>query len=288
MTDLQLFAVEEDGQRPLPVPPHAHTFDDLYDGLPLGVYSVLRTFEHNKFLCLGDHIARMVRSMALLDWDYTLDEGRLRRALHALCTAYPHPEMRVRFDVLAAPAAALGTTSRVLVALMPFTGIPPHYYTEGVQVDFAPTLHRDNPLAKTADFALARRAYSVGTADAYERLLLSDDGRILECTGANFYGVRDGVVITAGSGVLEGVTLQIILKLIAELGIPLRREAIPVAQIDTLDEAALSSASRAIMPIVQIGEQMVGDGRPGPVVQRLLAAYNEFVKREVKTAVQNG
>ena len=41
-----------------------------------------------------------------------------------------------------------------------------------------------------------------------------------------------------------------------------------------LDEAALSSSSRAIVPIVQIGDQLIGDGKPGPIVQKLLDAYN--------------
>lgn len=288
MSEIRLFAVEAEGERPLPVPSGAAGFDDLYNGLPLGVYSVLRTFGHDKFLWLGAHIARLKQSMDLLGWEYELDEARLRRALHNLCTAYPYPEMRVRFDVLAAPATELGSNSRLLVALMPFDGVPPRCYEEGVCVGFAHALHRDNPQAKTADFAIARRAYPVGTAEAYERLLLSDDGRMLECTGANFYAVRNGVVYTAVDEVLEGITLQIILRLIGELGIPLRAEAVPVDEVDTLDEAALSSSSRAIMPVVQIGDRPVGNGRPGPVVQRLLAAYRKFVAREVKTAVANG
>ncbi|MCA9944659.1 MAG: hypothetical protein KC449_14315, partial [Anaerolineales bacterium] len=58
-----------------------------------------------------------------------------------------------------------------------------------------------------------------------------------------------------------------------------------VADIPKLREAALSSASRALLPVVQIGEQLVGNGRPGPICQQLLSAYNDFVAREAKTAI---
>jgi hypothetical protein len=129
------------------------------------------------------------------------------------------------FDVLAAPAVQLGSDSRELIGLTPFTPPPPHYYSEGVGVELAPALARARPLIKTADFAQARQAYPAGQSQAaYEYLLVSADGRILEGTGTNFWAVRDGVVWAAGAGVLEGVTRKIILGLLPELGIPARLE----------------------------------------------------------------
>lgn len=281
---VQLFAVEQDGIRPLPIPDHVTGFDQLYDGLALGVYSAMRTFEHNKFLYLEHHIRRTRDSMTLLGWPDTLDETRLRQGLHKACTQYPLPEARVRFDYLAAPPIHLGTNSRLLIGLMPFTPPPPALYRTGVRVDFAPDLSRQNPLAKTADFAQKRRAYKVG-GEIYEYLLLGAQGEILEGTGTNFYGVLDGVFHTAGTGVLAGITRKIILDLAEKLNIPISLEAVHVAQIPQLSEAALSGSSRALLPVVQIGDQVVGNGRPGPICQQILAAYNDFVAHEVKTAI---
>lgn len=313
----QLYAIEDAGPRAVAVPGGAMEFTDLYRGLPLGVYDALRTFEHNKFLYLNRHLARTERSMALLGWSYRLDRARLLRALHGLVTAAEWPEMRVRLDVLAGPAEALGTTSRELIALQPFTPPPAALYETGVAVGFAAGLARERPLAKTADFA-ERRPATAGLAalerpltadsrpqperpsamdplaaaggrpsavDPYEYLLLDSAGRILEGTGTNFWAVREGVVYTAGEGVLEGITREILLQLIAELGIPLRLEAVVSGDIASLDEAALSGSSRALLPVVSIAGQTVGDGRPGPIVGRVLAAYNAFVAENVRTAM---
>lgn len=284
MKTVQLFAVEESGLRPLPIPDHVTGFDQLYDGLALGVYSALRTFAHNKFLHLAHHIQRTRDSMALLGWPDTLDEARLRQGLHEACSQYPLPDARVRFDYLAAPAHQLGSDSRLLIGLMPFTPPPPALYQTGVKVDFAPDLARINPLAKTADFAQARRAYQSG-GEIYEYLLLSEQDEILEGTGTNFYGVLDGVFHTAGAGVLAGITREIILNLAEGLAIPVNLRPIKVAEIAQLTEAALSGSSRALLPVVQIGDEVVGNGRPGPICQRILAAYNEFVASKIKTAI---
>ncbi|RIK14938.1 MAG: hypothetical protein DCC51_15250 [Anaerolineae bacterium] len=170
MSSFKLFAVEDSGPRALPVPPGATQFADLYRGLPLGVYDALRTFGHNRFLYLDRHLARTTRSMALLGWDYRLDEARLRRALHAVVTGCAWPEMRARIDILAAPAETLGTTSRELIALQQFTPPPPSLYKEGVTVDFAAGLRRENPLAKTAEFAANRPV-----TGSHELRVTSDD-----------------------------------------------------------------------------------------------------------------
>jgi branched-subunit amino acid aminotransferase/4-amino-4-deoxychorismate lyase len=284
MNNIQLFAVTSNGVQPLPVPPPATGFANLYDGLPIGVYSALRTFDHNKFLHLEDHPTRTERSMALLGWDYKLDRGQLCRALHQVCTAYPHPEARVRFDVMAEPV--LGDNGRVLIALMPLTPIPDHYYTEGVSVGFAPELWRENPLAKTADFVQKRRLYAAGTQACFDYLLVDKNKCILEGASSNFFGIRDGVAYTVGEGMLEGITRKLILEeILPQLNVPVRLEAVCVADILHLDEAALSGSSRAFLPVVKMGNQVVGNGRPGPISQRILHAYNEFVQRSVKTAV---
>lgn len=286
--DVQLFAVTAVGPGPLPVPPGAQSFDELYNGLALGVYSALRTFNHNQFLYLDAHIERTKRSLALLGWSYQLDEMALRRALHAVCTAYHRPEARVRFDVLAEPARSLGTDSRVLLALMPFTPPPPELYEQGVAVAVVDDLARERPLAKTADFAQNRRRYTAsGRADIYEYLLHDAQGYILEGTSTNFYGVRDGVVYTAGSGVLEGVTRRIVLDLLAELNLPLRLEPVHRGEIAALGEAFLTGSSRAVLPVTQIDGQVVGNGRPGPIAQHLLLAYNTFVAQTTRPAIDN-
>jgi branched-chain amino acid aminotransferase len=219
--------------------------------------------------------------------------------------------MRVRIDVLAAPAVALGTTSRELIALQPFTPPPPELYETGVTVDFAEGLSRDRPLVKAAGFA-EKRPGTAGLSqleagaraqmpedrraagrDAssvvpYEYLLLDAGGRILEGTGTNFWAVTNGTVYTAGEGVLEGITREILLDLIPSLGIPVKLQAIAVDAITSLDEAALSGSSRAFLPVVSIAGRPVGDGRPGPISRRILQAYNEFVAENIRPATFGG
>lgn len=285
MNNLQLFAVTPTGPQSLPWPAGATSVYEAFDNLPLGVYSALRTFEHDKFLHLDYHLDRTEQSMRLLGWTYCLDRGAFCRALHQVCCAYPLPDARVRFDVLAAAATALGSDSRVLIALTPFTPVPDACYEQGVRVQLAPHLQRENPLVKTASFVLARRPYPLGHPEAYEHLLINEEGDILEGSSSNFYAVQGGCLYTAGAGVLEGITRRVVLQLAIELGLPVALAAVNAAGISQLDEAFISSSSRGIVPVVAISGQKVGEGRPGPITRQLEAAYQAYVQAHIRPAL---
>lgn len=285
MAGTLLFAVEDDGPRSLPVPAGVRGFDGLYAGLALGVYSALRTYGRRKFLDLDHHLARTRRSMQRLGWDYAFDEVRLRRCLDRACSASPYDEMRVRFDVLAAPAQALGCESRELIALAPFTPPAREVYECGVAVITTDAIQRDDPLTKTADFVERRKRIEAATPGAYERLIADTDGSVLEGFSSNFYVVTGGVLRTAGEGVLEGITRGIVLDLARERGVSVELSAPRAAGLAHVEEAAISSSSRGLVPVVRIDDRPVGEGVPGPVIGGLSAAYEEFVAGAVRPAV---
>lgn len=290
---VQLFAVEASGPRPLPVPAGAATFHDVLDGLPLGVYSALRTFHHERFLWLDAHLDRTDRSMELFGWSFRLDRPALRSALHAAVNAYPLADSRVRFDVLAEPgnrpsqpgARRLDTSSRVVVILSPYKPVPEPFLREGVRVEVARELHRDQPLIKTADFVVRRRPYPLERQDSYEHLLLDAAGGILECSSANFHAVRDGALWTGSGGALEGITEKVLVRVAADLGVPIRRERVRLADVAKLDEAFLTSSTRGLVPIVDIAGTRIGIGAPGVLWKLLRDAYERFAEREAVPAV---
>lgn len=286
MNLVQLFAVTPDGPLPLPVPASARHIHDLFDSLPVGVYTALATFDHNKFLLLDDHLARLENSLFLIGWDYRLDRIALRRALHEVVSAYPLSNSRLRLDVLARPASQFKTESRLLIALSPFNPIPESLYLDGVVVGTTRQLSRSEPLVKKAEFVLQRRACLEADTNLYECLMLDEDGYLLEGTTSNFYAVRDGVLWTAGHGVLEGIARRLVLQVAADLGLSLHMDPVHIDEISHIEEAALSSSSRAIIPIIQIDDQTIGDGRPGPVTHRLLHAYQDVVARVIRPACE--
>lgn len=284
-TPVRLHAVTERGLLPVDPPPNATGLHDAFDDQPPGVYSGLRTFAHVRFLRLDLHLARTHRSTLASGWE-DFDEPLLRRALHEAACASLLPDARVRFDVYAEPVSFGPAQSRMLIGFAPLAPVPEQFLRLGVHAQVARALARERPRVKTTDFVQRRRPFPLGTREAYEHLMLDGSGRILEGTSSNFFGVQSGALRTAGSGVLEGVTRAILLELAAGLEIPARLEPISLSELNQLDEAFLTSSSRALVPIVEIDGARIGAGRPGPMFRRLLDAYLAYAEREARPAVE--
>ena len=73
--------------------------------------------------------------------------------------------------------------------------------------------------------------------------------------------------------VLEGIRYGAIEELCRQEGIGFELRRIPRADVLAADELLLSSATKEVLPITTLDGQPVGSGRPGPVSQRLYAAY---------------
>ncbi len=284
---VQLYAVTTEGPAPLPVRAGVRNAHELFDDLPLGVYSALRTFDHERFLGLEHHFERTDRSLELLGWRARLDRDSLRRALHETVRAFPGAEAFVRFDVLAEEPRGLGTLHKTLLALSLFTPVPEHFLREGVGVRFSP-LRRERPLIKTARFVLERRPYPLGSQEAYEHLLVDARGRILEGTSSNFLALEDGVLHMAGDEALQGVTQRYVGEIASEMGLRVVREPVLRSGLSRVQEAFLTGSTRGVVPVVAIEGVRIGDGRPGPWTERLLSAYLDFARAHASPALPIG
>ena len=113
-------------------------------------------------------------------------------------------------------------------------------------------------------------------------LLLDMDGNLSEGTGYNYFLVTDGVIRTAtDKAVLQGVSRGMVFELADQLGIPCVEEDLQPYDLYTADEAFFASTSYCVLPMTQVDKRDIGDGKPGPITQQLLAAWSEAVGLEI-------
>lgn len=280
-----LYAARGRELTPVPVPEGVRDVHAAFDGLPGGAYEALRTYGHGRFLGLEEHLARLRGSCAALGIEGAYDEQDLRAALQRAADGSPFPDARIRFDVLAEPAPErLGCDARVVLALAPVPAPDPTLLEQGVEVLLERELARTDPEVKDAAWVVRRRPRPQGTREAFEHLLVDPEGRLLEGTSSNLFCVRNHVLYTAPDGVLRGVTRKLVLDLAREQLLSVRMVAIREDELDSLDEAFLTSSSRHLVPVVAIDGRPVGDGRPGPLTLRLAAAYEQMVERRARPA----
>jgi branched-chain amino acid aminotransferase len=111
-----------------------------------------------------------------------------------------------------------------------------------------------------------------------EALLRDDQGYIAEASGACFFIVRDGVVITPpNDNSLESITQATVIDLARDLGYEVVRRRITREEIYIADEAFFTGTAVEVTPIREVDCRIIGAGERGPITQKLQEAYFDAV-----------
>ncbi len=111
-----------------------------------------------------------------------------------------------------------------------------------------------------------------------EALLRDDQGYIAEASGACFFMVRDGKLISPPSdNTLESITQQTIIDLANDMGIEVIRRRITREEIYIADEAFLTGTAAELTPIREVDARVIGVGGRGEITKRLQLAYFDVV-----------
>jgi branched-chain amino acid aminotransferase len=112
-----------------------------------------------------------------------------------------------------------------------------------------------------------------------EGIALDDAGYVSEGSGENLFVVRDGKIVTPplGASVLPGITRDTILRIAAQLEIPIVESIIPREMLYIADEVFFSGTACEVTPIRSVDRIPVGNGRRGPITERIQKRYFEIV-----------
>jgi len=242
-----------------------------------GVYTITNTVNTFQVVKLTAHLERLKDSAERAGIPYVLDDAMLRGALRELIALAGYGDVRFRITI------PRDTPDTPILSVEPFAGYPDSLYTQGVRVMTAANAARNNPAAKTNAWMLDRQALLANLpAGVYEVILTDAGGHLLEGTSSNFYAVMQDALYSALDGVLGGISRQIVFE-VAPSVLPLIRRPLHVSQLEDLQEAFISSASRGIVPVVEIDGIALGDGSPGAFTTQLRAAYAEWVNAHLET-----
>jgi branched-chain amino acid aminotransferase len=236
-----------------------------------GVYTITNTFNTFQVLKLDAHLDRLENSAKRVNIVLKLDRPRLRWALREMIQAANYGDVRFRITV---PA---NTPDHLILSLEPFRPLAHEVYANGVRCVTIPGAARIDPGAKTTDWLHDRQSIEASLPPGiFTGLLLDPEGKILEGLSSNFYAILDGELRTAGQDVLPGISQQIVFEIVPAI-LPARKDAVHVSEITTLNEAFITSASRGIVPVVEIDGVQIGNGAPGTKTRALREAYLAWV-----------
>lgn len=255
------------------------SLDAVSRHLPDGYYSTFRTYNRcTRVIGLSAHLKRLPH----------LDGSSLRGPLVRLLAPFHATEARVRVTQTYA--------GLIFISIEPLQRLPAWVYEKGVRV-VTTSVFRDDPRIKSTAFISQSEGErkQIAKEGVFEALLVKN-GRILEGMTSNFFyilrpewcearpqGAQKGILYTAQRDILLGVTRRTVIRAARGSGVPVRYKPGKLKQLSALGEAFLTSSSRGIVPVVQIDEVKVGQGRVGAITKQLITAYEAYVTQKAET-----
>ena len=275
-------------------PPEQATISIFDRGFLYGdsIYEVTYT-EDNCLIFFHDHLERLYNSASLLGMSLflsrdeivseslkTLEASKLSRAYIRIIIT--RGETEIGLD----PTNSF--KNNLVIIVKPQPKYPPIQYENGIKI-FLSNVVRNNrkaldPNAKSGNYlnnVLAiKEAKNQGFDDA---IMLNNSGMITEGTTFNIWAVKNNIVYTppVSSGLLRGITREKTIEICNDFSITLDQSEFDAEFLFNADEVFITSSTKGIMPVCQIGEKKFGNSiADWPMTKMLLTKYADIIDKE--------
>jgi branched-chain amino acid aminotransferase len=242
---------------------------------------------------LEQHTARLKESARLLEFEIPFSEAEINGAcreilkVQKLTDAYLRPVAWRGSEMMGVSAQA--NTIHLAIAAWEWPSyFDPAQRLKGIRIDMAKYRRPDPMTAPSTSKAAGlymictiskHAAERAGFADA---LMLDWRGRVAECTGANVFFVKDGVIHTPDADAfLNGITRQTVIELAKRRGYQVIERAVMPEELESFDECFITGTAAEVTPVSEIAGRHY---QAGPVTRTLMEDYMAEVQPKKQAA----
>ena len=255
-----------------------------------GVFEGLRSYG-GKVFRLPQHVRRLFDSAKAICLEIPMTQRAMSAAIDETIQVNRIKDGYVRI-VVTRGAGTLGLDPnktrdpQVIIIADSITLYPDEFYENGLEL-VTVSVTRNHPAAlspriKSLNYLNNILAKLEGLqAGCVESLMLNHKGEVAECTGANIFLVRDGVLATppTDAGILAGITREAVIELARALDREVRQVPLTRHDVYIADEFFLTGTAAEVVPVVKVDGRTIGAGVPGPVTRQLSERFHKLARQ---------
>ncbi len=240
-----------------------------------------------------EHSERLKQSAQILDFEIPYTVAEIDAAKHLVVDKNGNPDAYVR-PVAWRGSEMMGVSAqhnKIHLAIASWewpSYFDPAQKMKGIRLDLA-TYRRPDP-ATAPSTAKAAGLYMICTISKHQAerkgyadaLMLDWQGRVAECTGANVFFIRDGIIHTPiADCFLDGITRRTVIDLAKRRGFEVEERRIMPAELDSFNECFITGTAAEVTPVSEIGPHTF---KPGNMTKVLMEDYSAEVQPKAKAA----
>jgi D-alanine transaminase len=254
-----------------------------------GVYEVVPVYDGRPFR-FAEHMARLDRSLGELRIANPMQPAQWRALVDQLVEAYaahvgkPARETNQLVYLQITRGVAMrdhvmppDLTPTVFATSNRLYIYTPEERAQGVACYTADDFRWKKAHIKSISLAAAVLARQISADQGGNETVMFRDGYLSEGAAANVWVVKNGVVLGPPKDnlVLEGIRYGLFEQLCQGAELPFELRRVSKEEVLSADEILLSSATKEVLPVTSLDGRPVGNGKPGPIYEKLYAGYQQ-------------
>jgi branched-chain amino acid aminotransferase len=256
-----------------------------------GIFEGIRVYDSCVFM-LEEHLERLEYSAKALILQLPWSRAHIAEAVCQACRENGITNGYVRL-IVTRGEGSLGLSPKschnpsLIVIADSIQLYPKAYYEEGLKIITVPTRRSGPamlpPMVKSLNYVNNILAKIEAQHCGYEEaIMLDDQGFVAECTGDNVFIIHKELIYTppTSTGALKGITRAAAISIAESLGYTVVEKNLTRYDIWIADECFLTGTAAEVIPVVEVDARPIGEGKPGPITDRILAVFRDKVRRE--------
>jgi branched-chain amino acid aminotransferase len=257
-----------------------------------GAFEGIRAY-HGKAFKLAEHIDRLYNSLKALWIELPYAREQFAANIEKLIESNGVTDGYIRVTVTRGIALGLDPKNiqmepTVVISTDKLSLYPRSMYENGLEVVTVATRVANPQVLEPRIKSLGKYLCNIqakieaNQVGAGEGLMLTEDGYVAECTGDNVFFAKKGIVYTPPPylGILEGITRQTAMDLLAEMGVEVVEKIFTRFDLYLADESFLTGTAAEVIPMVKLDDRSIGSGKPGPITRKLMKAFHDYVAKQ--------
>ena len=253
--------------------------DDLGVLRGYGVFDVMITVNGKIFL-FDEHFQRLSDSADYLGVELPVKKTEIKEAIKKLISKNKIKQASIRIVLTGGRSADAmhfddnAPTFYILVS--EFKPLKSDLYKKGIKL--ATIKHsRDAAEIKTTNYVMAvKNINERQKKEKFFEILYVSNGVVLEAATSNFFVFIGDKLIAPKDNILKGITRNLVIRL-ANGEFEVEERELKANELSKATEAFITATNKNIVPVVQIDNKKIADGKPGKNTKRLMELFAEFV-----------
>lgn len=239
-----------------------------------GIFDFFRSVGFNP-LFIDDHISRFYASSEKINLKIPVPQDEIKRICKKLIFENKIEDSGIRI-ILTGGYSANGYTPaepNLIITNEPVKVVSEDVRSKGVKV-ISHDYQREYPDVKTINYFTGIMKQKEAEAKGAFDILYHDRGALRELTRSNIFIVdENNNLLTPANKILKGITRKNVIQL-AKKDFNVEEKDLSMNDLFSAKEVFLTGTTKKILPIIQLDDQIISDGKPGIVSLKLIEEFN--------------